>query len=95
MEQKDELEYYKKTKDWDFDIFEIESEELTNWSFYEVLRKLSNKNSQILDLGTGGGEKVLKYFPECREILGTDYVDEMIKTAKRNLKESGRKNISF
>ncbi len=95
MEQKNELKYYKKTKDWDFDMFEIESEKLTNWGFYEVLRKVSDKNSRILDLGTGGGEKVLKYFPECKEILGTDCVDEMIKTAKKNLEKSGRKNISF
>ena len=95
MKQNKELEYYQKTKDWDFDMFEIESEKLTNWDFYEVLRKVSDKNSRILDLGTGGGEKVLKHFPECKEILGTDYLEEMIDTAKKNLEKSGRKNISF
>lgn len=87
--------YYKNVKDWDFDMFEIESETLTNWDFYEILKKISNKNSKILDLGTGGGEKVTKYFPECEEILGTDYLEEMIETANKNLKTSGRKNISF
>jgi ubiquinone/menaquinone biosynthesis C-methylase UbiE len=38
---------------------------------------------------------VLKNFPNCAEILGTDFSDEMIETANKNLLQSGRKNISF
>ena len=34
-------------------------------------------------------------FPNCAEILGTDFSDEMIETANKNLLQSGRKNISF
>lgn len=90
-----ELEYYEKIKDWDFSMFEIESEKLTKWDLYEILKKLSNKDSKILDLGTGGGEKVLKSFPDCAEILGTDFSEGMIETANKNLKASGRGNISF
>ena len=90
-----EKEYYEVIKDWDFSMFEIESESLTNWDMYEILNEITTKDSKILDLGTGGGEKLLRKFPECAEILGTDYSKEMIKTAKMNLKESGRKNISF
>ena len=95
MKQEKEIEYYDEIKDWNFDMFEIETEELTNWDLAKILAKLSNKDSKILDLGTGGGEKLLSTFPECKEILGTDLSKEMIKTAKKNLKESGRKNISF
>ncbi len=73
MKEDSELKYYEKIKDWNFDMFKIESEVLTNWDLYEELRKVTNKNSKILDLGTGGGEKVLKYYPECKEILGTDF----------------------
>ena len=90
-----ELEYYEEIKDWDFSMFEIESEKLTKWDLYEILKKLSNKDSKILDLGTGGGEKVLKSFPDCAEILGTDFSEGMIETANKNLKESGRENITF
>ncbi len=90
-----EKDYYEKNKNWDFSYFEIESESLTNWDLYEELKRISNKESKILDLGTGGGEKVLKYFPECSEILGTDYSKGMIETANMNLKRSKRKNISF
>ena len=90
-----ELEYYEEIKDWDFSVFEIESEKLTKWDLYEILKKLSNKDSKILDLGTGGGEKVLKSFPDCAEILGTDFSEGMIETANKNLKASGRENITF
>lgn len=90
-----ELEYYEKMKNWDFSKFEIETESFTNWELYEKLNEVANENSVILDLGTGGGEKVLECFPECKEILGTDLSKEMIKTAIYNLNKSGRKNISF
>lgn len=92
---KQEKEYYEETKDWDFSRFEIETESLTNWDLYEILNKIANKDSKILDLGTGGGEKLLKSFPEAKEIIGTDFSEAMIETANKNLKESGRKNISF
>lgn len=90
-----EKEYYEEKKDWNFDEFNIESESLTNFDMYEILRKITNENSKILDLGTGGGEKLLKCFPNVKEILGTDYSEEMIKTANKNLLESNRKNITF
>lgn len=95
MKQEKELNYYEEIKDWDFSKYEIETEKFTNWDLYEILKKLVKKDSKVLDLGTGGGEKLLKSFPECSEILGTDFSEEMIKTAKNNLKKSGRKNISF
>lgn len=95
MTRNEELKYYDEIKDWNFDMFEIETENFTNWDLYEILNKFANKNSKILDLGTGGGEKVLKRFPECQEILGTDYSESMINTANKNLITSGRKKITF
>lgn len=90
-----ELNFYEKIKNWDFSMIKYIEEGLTNWDIYELLRKYVDSNSRILDLGTGGGEKVLKFFPECKEILGTDFSKEMIKTANENLKKSRRKNIEF
>ena len=95
MKQLKEKEYYEEIKDWDFSKFEIETEDFTNWDLYEILKKITNKDSKILDLGTGGGEKVLECFPDCAEILGTDFSPAMIETANQNLAKSGRKNISF
>lgn len=90
-----EKEYYEQIKDWNFDEFEIKTIRKTNWDMFELLKRLTNENSKVLDLGTGGGEKVLKKFPNVKEILGTDLSTEMIKTANKNLKMSGRKNITF
>ena len=90
-----ELQFYDKIKNWDFSMINHTNENLTKWDLYELLNLYASKESKILDLGTGGGEKVLKYFPECSEILATDLSNQMIKTAKENLKKSGRKNITF
>ncbi len=95
MKKINEKEYYEEIKDWDFSMFEIQSESLTKWDLYEILKKLANKQSKILDLGTGGGEKVLRSFPECAEILGTDFSEGMIETANKNLLASGRKDVRF
>ena len=90
-----EKEFYEQIKDWNFDEFEIKTIRKTDWDMYKELEKLTNKNSKVLDLGTGGGEKVLKKFPQVKEILATDFSKEMIKTAKENLKKSKRKDIEF
>ena len=90
-----ELDFYEKIKNWDFSMIKYTKESLTNWNLYELLKQNSNSESIILDLGTGGGEKVLKYFPDCKEIIATDFSKEMINTANNNLIESGRNNIKF
>lgn len=90
-----EKEFYDEVKNWDFSNFSIEEESFTNWDMYNILNEITNSNSTILDIGTGGGEKLLKKFPEVKEILGTDISPEMIKTANKNLAKSKRKNICF
>ena len=91
-----ENDYYEKISNWSFDEFQIKTENYTNWDLYEILKKITNEESRILDLGTGGGEKLLKYFPQnVKEILGTDLSKSMIETANKNLKESKRKNVIF
>ena len=91
----DELNYYNKIKNWDFSKIKVEEENLTNWDMYEILKNSTDENSIVLDLGTGGGEKVLSEFPKVKKIIGTDFSLEMIKTAKENLKKSGKENIEF
>ena len=90
-----ELDFYEKIKNWDFSMINWIEESLTNWDLYKLLNQNANINSKILDLGTGGGEKLLKFFPDCKEILATDFSKEMINTANENLKKSNRKNITF
>jgi len=90
-----EYEFYNKLKNWDFSQIKYEEKYLTQWDMYDILRKSSNSQSRILDLGTGGGEKVLTQFPEASEILATDFSEEMIKTANYNLSKSNKRNIKF
>jgi protein-L-isoaspartate O-methyltransferase len=90
-----EYEYYQNVKNWDFSKIKDCKETLTNWDMYEILRNNTNKESKILDLGTAGGEQIMKHFPDVKEILATDYSEEMINTAKKNLLKSNKKNVVF
>lgn len=90
-----EHDYYSKLANWSFTNINYTSEVFTNWIYEEEVAKRINENSKVLDLGTAAGEKVLKKFPACSEILGTDFSSEMIEKANQNLLKSGRKNISF
>lgn len=90
-----EHDFYSEIANWSFEDIDYTSEVLTNWIYEDEIKKRVKENTKILDLGTAGGEKVLKNFPNCAEILGTDFSNEMIETAKKKLLQSGRKNISF
>ena len=90
-----EHEFYNRLRNWDFSQIKYEEEYLTNWDMFEILKNNCNSKSKILDLGTGGGEKVLTKFPKVLEILATDFSKEMIKTANNNLKNSNKTNITF
>ena len=90
-----EYKFYNELKNWDFSKIKYDEECLTKWDMYDILRNNCNCESKVLDLGTGGGEKVLSKFPEALEILATDFSEEMIKTANDNLKKCNKRNITF
>ena len=90
-----DFEYFEKMAHWSFDEYGIHEECLTDWDLYALLRSFATPESRVLDLGTAGGEKIFTEFPDCAEILGTDYSPAMIETARAALAKSGRKNISF
>ena len=90
-----EYEYYSSLANWSFDDINYTSENFTNWIYEDEIKKHTNEKSKILDLGTAAGEKVIKYFPECAEILGTDFSEKMIESANQNLLKSSRKDIKF
>ena len=95
MSHDSDFDYFDNMAHWSFDEYGIHEECLTDWDLYGLLRDLTAPDSRILDLGTAGGEKIFAEFPDCAEILGTDYSPAMIETARANLAKSGRKNISF
>ena len=67
-----DFEYYEKIAHWSFDEYDCHTESLTDWDLYEILKSVATPDSHVLDLGTGGGEKLLANYPDCAEIVGTD-----------------------
>lgn len=93
--QENELKYYDKIGNWDFSDISYNVEKLTNWDFYKKIQEYSNETSLCLDLGYGGGEKVLEMYPKVGMIIGTDFSDEMLKTAKKNAKKYPNRKVRF
>lgn len=90
-----EKDFYEEIANWDFSKIQCEIIKKTDWDFYQEISKYVDKNSICLDLGTGGGEKVLNEYPEVGMLIATDFSKNMIETANLNLKKSGRKNVRF
>lgn len=93
--EKNELRYYSNLANWDFSNIKCKTEKITQWDFYEKIKSYTNKNSLCLDIGTGGGEKVLKKYPKVGMIIATDFSEEMIKTAKQNAISANRNDVKF
>lgn len=90
-----ELKYYEEIGNWDFSKIKYKTENIVEWDFYDKIKEYTNEKSKCLDLGTGGGEKLLKRYPNVAEIIGTDFSEEMIKTAKINAKNYPDRNVQF
>lgn len=93
--KENELEYYSKVANWDFSQINYEEEVLTDWNYFEQIRANTDERSLCLDIGTGGGEKVLRKYPKVGMLVATDFSKEMIYTAKENAKKYPEKNIKF
>jgi hypothetical protein len=93
--QENELKYYETIGNWDFDQIKYKTEKITDWDFYKKICINTNAESLCLDLGTGGGEKVLKNYPEVGMLIATDFSEEMVKTAKKNLTQYPNKKVKF
>ena len=90
-----EKDFYDVIGNWDFSQIKYKTESLVKWDFYEKIKENTNEKSLCLDLGTGGGENVLKNYPEVGMVIATDLSEEMVKTAKENLKKYPNKRVKF
>ena len=93
--QESELKYYERIGNWDFSRIKCKTENVTAWDFYQEIKENTNEKSLCLDLGTGGGEKILNNYPDVGMIIATDFSEEMIKTAKENAKSYPQKRVKF
>lgn len=94
-------DYYKnlynrvgKRIGWDFSHLKTR-EEGQGWDFFqEVLKKVRSGNS-VLDIGTGGGERILKIAQHFGFVYGIDHSPSMINTANENLRKTKLDNVKF
>jgi SAM-dependent methyltransferase len=63
--------------------------------FYGLVRKACGKSDLLLDIGTGGGEKVLPLASDVLLLVGIDQDAEMVETACRNAAAHGAPNVRF
>ncbi|UCD03628.1 MAG: class I SAM-dependent methyltransferase [Candidatus Woesearchaeota archaeon] len=97
------MEDYKELYDkassvigWDFsDIRKRLKTEGRKWNYIELVKTYGNRDSFLLDIGTGGGELLLEVANYFRKAYGIDVSPKMIKTANKNLKESKVSNVEF
>ncbi len=79
---------------WNFDDAHYVSVGI-KWDFYQIVKENCKKNYRLLDIGTGGGEKILKIASKVKQVVGIDLSQEMIKVANKNLIKSKLQNTEF
>jgi SAM-dependent methyltransferase len=93
--------YYKNLYDkvgkrigWDFSHLKI-VEKGQGWDFYQEILKKTKPTDTILDIGTGGGERILKIAKHFKSVYGIDHSASMVNTSNENLHKTKLKNVKF
>ena len=79
---------------WDFSRVR-DARDPVPWDYEEVVRRYLRPTDQVLDIGTGGGERFLALAPMFGEGLGIDADPAQIQTARENLLPSVAQRVSF
>ncbi|WP_219834600.1 class I SAM-dependent methyltransferase [Paenibacillus sp. R14(2021)] len=79
---------------WDFSSVRCRSEGAA-WDFYREVADRCRKTDVLLDIGTGGGEKLLGLAGYARQLIGIDQSAGMIETARANAAHAGITNVSM
>lgn len=79
-------------KGWDFSQMNVERQ-IVPWKYEDVVREYLTKEDSVLDIGTGGGERFLKFSSLIKNGVGIDSDSDMVSIAQENAK--GINNISF
>jgi len=81
---------------WDFSRIEKKTKVVgKKWKYIRVVKRYINKETILLDVGTGSGELLLEVAQFVKKAYGIDYSRSMIKTARKNLAESRVSNVEF
>jgi SAM-dependent methyltransferase len=63
------------------------------WDYAEVVARFMRPADAVLDIGTGGGERLLALAERCRSAVGVDPDPEMIRVARANAENAP--NVAF
>ena len=97
MDSLDYKTFYAKvgqTNGWDFSRLNVTVED-ARWNFWSEVASRCKDGDLLLDIGTGGGEALLRMTDAALLLIGIDHSEAMIHTANRNREQSGRSNVRF
>lgn len=79
---------------WDFSRMNT-THPPTPWQYTEVVRSYLRSTYSVVDIGTGGGERLLEFRDDAKSLLGIDIDGLMIQKAEENAAEVGAENVTF
>jgi SAM-dependent methyltransferase len=79
---------------WDFSPMRTDRDPVP-WDYPEVVRRYLRPADQVLDVGTGGGEKLLRLVPHLGAAVGTDFDPEMVRVARENTPPELAHKVAF
>ncbi|QGQ93885.1 class I SAM-dependent methyltransferase [Paenibacillus psychroresistens] len=94
VEYKNFYDKVGKLNGWDFSKLQVVSEG-EQWDFYSEVTQRCKKSDLLLDIGTGGGEKLLAFTDSAILLVGIDHTNGMIQTANANLQKAMKQNVRF
>lgn len=83
-----------KLRGWDFSQVKV-VEEGSRIDYSKVVESRLGIDKTLLDVGTGGGERLEAFAPKVREAIGIDVDRELIKTTAENLGKSSLQNVNL
>ena len=83
-----------KREGWDFSKINYTRESVP-WKYCEVVQNYLKPISYVLDIGTGGGERLIEFASFFKKGVGIDFDTDMIEKAKENMPVYLEDKISF
>jgi SAM-dependent methyltransferase len=83
VELDDILRHIELRLGWDFSRMNTVREPVP-WDYVEEVKKYLGSDDDVLDIGTGGGERFVAFAPYFRSGVGIDIDEEMVRTARQN-----------